>query len=154
MESTKQVIFKLGEEEYGLDIMLVNAIETYSGVVPVPNAPNYILGILNLRGDVIPVYSLRIKFGLPENEKSGAQLIITKTKGMMVGFKVDSVHEILEISSKQLSEVPAIVKSESTRYAKTVANIDGRMAILLDHDGILNSVEQESISMLLEKQNA
>lgn len=150
MEATKQVIFKLGEEEYGFDIMLVNAIETYSGIVPVPNAPNYILGILNLRGEVIPVYSLRLKFGLPETENSAAQLIVTKSNGMMVGFKVDSVHEIIEIAASQLSEVPAIVKSKATKYAKSVANIDGRMAILLDHDGMLNSEEHDAVSKILE----
>lgn len=152
MEATKQVIFKLGEEEYGFDIMIVNAIETYSGVVPVPNAPDYILGIINLRGDVIPVYSLRVKFGLPEVEKSGAQLIVTKSQGIMIGFKVDSVHEILEITADQLSAVPVIVKNDKTTYAKAVANINGRMAIILDHEGILNSSEQESIAKLLEKQ--
>lgn len=152
MEATKQVIFKLGEEEYGFDIMIVNAIETYSGVVPVPNAPDYILGIINLRGDVIPVYSLRVKFGLPEVEKSGSQLIVTRSQGIMIGFKVDSVHEILEITADQLSAVPVIVKNEKTTYAKAVANINGRMAIILDHNGILNSSEQESITKLLEKQ--
>lgn len=154
MESTKQVIFKLGEEEYGFDIMLVNAIETFSDVVPVPNAPNYILGILNLRGEVIPVYSLRVKFGLPESKTNGTQLIITKANGMLVGFKVDSVHEIMEISEKQLSAVPTIIKSQNTRYAKSVANMNGRMIILLNHDGILNDAEHDSITEILEIQNA
>ncbi|WP_066712050.1 chemotaxis protein CheW [Clostridium sp. Marseille-P299] len=152
MEATKQVIFKLGDEEYGFDIMLVNAIETYTGVVPVPNAPEYILGILNLRGDVIPVYSLRVKFGLPKQGSNGSQLIVTRSKGMLIGFQVDFVHEIVEIGEKQLSEVPVIVKSEKTAYSKAVANIGGRMVILLDHDGILNAAEHNSITALVEKQ--
>ena len=149
MEATKQVVFKLGQEEYGLDILIVNAIETYHGVVPVPNAPDYILGILNLRGEVIPVFSLRIKFGLPEIKASTEQLIITKTNGMMVGFKVDAVDGIAEFSKKELSEVPKIVKSEKTKYAKLVANKDGKMIILLDHEGILNDKEQASIQEAL-----
>ena len=154
MEATKQVIFKLGEEEYGFDIMLVNAIETYTGVVPVPNAPENILGILNLRGDVIPVFSLRAKFGLPKQASNESQLIVTKTKGMLVGFQVDSVHEIAEIQGKQISEVPLIVKSERTSYANAVANINGRMVILLDHDGILSDTEHHSITTLVDKQLA
>lgn len=154
MEATKQVIFKLGEEEYGFDIMFVNAIETYTGVIPVPNAPENILGILNLRGEVIPVYSLRAKFGLPEQASNESQLIVTRTKNMLVGFQVDSVREIVEIGARQISDVPVIVKSEKTAYAKAVANINGRMVILLDHVGILNEVEQHSITTLVEKQMA
>lgn len=152
MEATKQVVFKLGGEEYGFDILIVNAIETYQGIVPVPNAPNYILGILNLRGEVIPVYSLRVKFGLQETETATSQLIITKTNGIIVGYKVDAVDGIVEFSEKDLNEVPVIIKSRKTKYAKQVANKNGKMIILLDHDGILDDKEQESITRLVEEQ--
>lgn len=150
MGLTKQVVFKLGQEEYGLDILIVNSIDTYNGVIPVPNSPDFILGILNLRGDVIPVFSLRVKFGLPEIQTSTEQLIITNTNGMMVGFKVDAVCGIVEFTEKELSEVPMIVKSEKTKYAKQVANKNGKMIILLDHEGILNDKEQASIQKALE----
>ncbi len=150
MGSTKQVVFKLGQEEYGLDILIVNVIESYNGVIPVPNSPDYILGILNLRGEVIPVFSLRVKFGLPEIQTSTEQLIVTRTNGMMVGFKVDAVCGIVEFSERELSEVPMIVKSEKTKYAKQVANKNDKMIILLDHEGILNDREQASIQQALE----
>ena len=149
MEATKQVIFKLGQEEYGLDILIVNAIESYAGVVPVPNSPDYILGMLNLRGEVIPVFSLRVKFGLPEVETSTEQLIVTKTNDMMVGFKVDAICGIVEFDEKELNDVPMIVRSENTKYAKKVANKDNKMIILLDHEGILNDKEQASIQQAL-----
>ena len=85
MATSKQVIFKVGTEEYGSDIQLVSAIESYGGVVPVPNAPSYILGILNLRGEVIPVFSLRKKFGLPESEVDDKTLLlITKYQNMKI----------------------------------------------------------------------
>lgn len=151
MEATKQVVFKLGEEEYGLDILIVNAIETYSRVVSVPNAPDYILGILNLRGDIIPVFSLRIKFGLPELTTKTTQLIVTKTNGMIVGFKVDAVCGIEEFDAKELGEVPLIIRSEKTKYAKQVANKNGKMTILLDHNGILNDKEQESVIKAIQE---
>ena len=152
MEATKQVVFKLGQEEYGLDILIVNAIETYSGVVSVPNAPDYILGMLNLRGEVIPVFSLRIKFGLPEATLDKEQLIITRTKDMVVGFKVDAVCGILEFDAKEINEVPMIVRSERTRYAKQVANKDGKMILLLDHEGILDAKEKGSLQTALTQQ--
>lgn len=152
MEATKQVVFKVGQEEYGLDILIVNAIETHSGVIPVPNAPDYILGMLNLRGEVIPVFSLRIKFGLPEATLPQEQLIITRTKDMVVGYKVDAVCGIVEFAAKEISEVPLIVRSEKTKYAKYVANKDGKMIILLDHEGILNSKEKNLIQQALTEQ--
>lgn len=142
----KQVIFKLGSEEYGLDIMLVNAIEKYTSVVPIPNAPSYIKGIINLRGDVIPVYSLRKKFGLLEKGMDeNTMLIVTKSRGILMAYEVDQVDEILEISSDNISETPFIVRGETTSYIDSVANINGRMVILLNHDGILSVAEKESI---------
>lgn len=153
MEATKQVVFKLAQEEYGLDILIVNAIETFSGVVPVPNAPNYILGILNLRGDVIPVFSLRAKFGMPETTTENSQLIITRTNDMMVGFKVDAVCGIEEFDTKDLNEVPSIIRNERTKYAKEVANKDGKMILLLDHTGILSDEEAASVAKTLKSNN-
>lgn len=144
--TTKQVIFKLGDEEYGMDILLVSAIENYSNIVPVPNAPVYILGILNLRGDVIPVYSLRKKFGMPEVAATDkTQLLVTKTDGVLVGFKVDSVSEILELSEDEIRELPVIVKTEETRYAGGVAHKKDRMVVLLDNEKILSEQESEMV---------
>lgn len=150
---TKQVIFTLGDEEYGLDIMLVNAIEKYTDFVPIPNAPSYIRGIINLRGDVIPVYSLRRKFGLAEKEMDdNTKLIVTKSNGILMAYEVDAVKEIIEIPAENLIETPPIVKSIQTSYIQCVANLSGRMIVLLDHNGILSLSEQESIQELLENQ--
>ena len=100
--ATQQVIFKVNEGEYGLDVAQVNAIETLTSVVPVPNAANHILGIMNLRGDVLPVFSLRTKFGLqevPVNEQT--KIIVTKSNGVTIAFKVDEVKEIIEMEKTQ-----------------------------------------------------
>ncbi|MDF2588790.1 MAG: Chemotaxis protein CheW [Anaerocolumna sp.] len=150
---TKQVIFTLGDEEFGLDIMLVNAIEKYTDLVRIPNAPSYIRGIINLRGDVIPVYSLRRKFGLADSEiDDNSKLIVTKSNNILMAFEVDAVKEILEIPTANISETPVIVKSFDTAYIKNVANISGRMIILLDHNGILSSKEQEHIENFMSNQ--
>ncbi len=149
--ATKQVIFKLGEEEYGMDIMLVNAIENYTGVVPIPNAPAYILGILNLRGEVIPVYSLRKKFGMPETSATeSTQLLITRADGTAIGYKVDSVSEIMEVADSEMQEIPVIVKNVDTRYALGVANKKNRMIVLLDNANILSEQESEVVRRVSE----
>lgn len=147
---TKQVIFTLDGKEFGFDIMIVNAIEKYTDLIPVPNAPSYIRGIMNLRGDVIPIYSLRKKFNLPEKSiDENTKLIITKSNGILMAFEVDAVKEIIEIPAENISETPSIVKSMDTTYIKNVANINGRMILLLNHDGILSSSEQEKIENIL-----
>ena len=149
----KQVIFTLGKEEYGLDIMLVNAIQKYTDIVPIPNAPSYVRGIINLRGDVIPVYSLRRKFGLGDKEiDENSKLIITKSDNILLAYEVDEVKEIMEIEAGNISEIPVIVKSNDTAYIKCVANINGRMILLLDHDGLLSSKEKENIENLMSNQ--
>lgn len=146
MKDTKQVIFSVGDEEYGLDIMLVNAIEKYINIVHVPNSPECIKGMINLRGDVIPVYSLRKKFGLPEIQATdNTKLIVTKSKGILLAYEVDEVKEIVEISASQQSETPVIVRSDDTAYMGAVANLSGRMIILLNHDGIITNAEKNSI---------
>jgi len=150
---TKQVIFALGNEEYGLDIMIVNAIEKYTDIVRVPNGPECIKGIINLRGDVIPVYSLRKKFGLEEKAiDENTKLVITKSNNIMMAYEVDAVKEIIEIPDESISETPVIVKSRNTTYIKSIANLNGRMIILLDHNGILTDKEQENIELLMENQ--
>ncbi len=150
---TKQVIFTLNEEEFGLDIMVVNAIEKYADLIPIPNAPVYIRGIINLRGDVIPVYSLRRKFGLAEKEiDDNTKLIITRSNGISLAYEVDAVKEILEIPEENVSETPEIAKSVHTSYIKYVANRKDRLILLLNHNGILSLKEQEDIQSLLENQ--
>lgn len=150
---TKQVIFALGDEEYGLDIMIVNAIEKYTDIVRVPNGPECIKGIINLRGDVIPVYSLRKKFGLEDKGiDENTKLVITKSNNIMMAYEVDAVKEIIEIPDENISETPIIVKGKNTSYIKSIANINGRMIILLDHNGILTEKEQENIELLMENQ--
>lgn len=146
MDNTKQVIFKLGNEEFGLSILYVKAIEKYMDIVPIPNAPSYIEGIINLRGDVIPVYSLRSKFGLSKKSvDEDTKLIVTKSKDIMMAFEVDSVNEIVEIPGSNIHEAPAIIRAESTTYINYVADVDKRLVVLLNLDGILSEAEKGAL---------
>ena len=147
---TQQVIFKVNDGEYGLDVAQVNAIETLTNVVPVPNAAAHILGIMNLRGDVLPVFSLRTKFSLPEvpvNEHT--KIIITKSNGVAIAFKVDEVKEIIECDESKLSEFPYIARTKDTAYVDKVAHHNGRLILLLDQDKLLGAEEVEAIYEML-----
>jgi len=148
--ATQQIIFRVNEGEYGLDVSQVNAIETLSDVVPVPNAANHILGIMNLRGDVLPVYSLRTKFGLqevPVDEQT--KIIVTKSCGVTIAFKVDEVREIIECDDSKLAEFPSIARTQETAYVDRVANHNGRLILLLNQDRLLAESEAKAISQLV-----
>lgn len=152
MQSTKQAIFKLGEEEYGLDIMDVNMIEKFIPAEQVANSPKNIKGVIHLRGEIISVCSLRRKFGLEDIEPDEeTRLIITTSNGILIAYEVDRVVEIAQIKQEQLNETPSIIKSKTTSYIKNITNLDGRLVILLNHDGILSEEEQNLIQNMVKK---
>lgn len=151
MAMTKQVLFQIGGEEYGIDISEVKAIEKYMVTVSIPNAPNFIEGIINLRGDVIPIFSLRSKFGLEKKcADDNTQLLIVKSEDMLVAFEVDNVTEIVEIEEEKLSDVPVIVKSEKTSYIKNVVKLGQRLIISLDIEGIFEDSEKDSMKSIVQ----
>lgn len=155
MEEEKQVLFKVGKEVYGININHVKGIEKYSNITPVPNAPEYIDGIINLRGEIIPVFSLRKKFGLPPAEITDeTKLIIANSKGVATAFQVDKVWEIIEISSDKMNNAPAIVHSEQTGYIGKIAKTKDGLAILLNLDGVLTKEEQAAVEQVLSDKEA
>jgi purine-binding chemotaxis protein CheW len=152
MQSTKQAVFMLGEEEYGLDIMDVNIIEKVIPVEPVSSFPKNLKGIIRLRGDIIPVYSLRRKFGLEDAEADDdTRFIITNSNGNLVAYEVDRMMEIVQFGPDQLYQTPSVVKSKDTSYIKAVTNVHDRLVILLNHDGILTEDEQSKIKAVIQK---
>ena len=152
MQSTKQAIFQLGEDEYGLDIMDVNTIEKFITIEPVVNFPKNLKGIIRVRGDVIPVYSLRRKFGLEDIQPDDdTRFIITTSNGIQIAYEVDKMIEIVQFEQEQLSEVPSIVKSRDTSYLKAITNAHDCLVIILDHNGILSEEEQTKIQTVINK---
>ncbi len=152
MQSTKQAVFMLGDKEYGMDIMEVNIIEKFMNIEPVASLPNNLKGIIKLRGDVIPVYSLRRKFGLEDTEPSDdTRFIITTSNGIQIAYEVDKMSEIVQFEEDQIFEVPSVIKSKDTSYMKLVTNIDDRLIVILDHDGILSEEEQNKIKAVINK---
>lgn len=151
MEESKYVIFKLGEESYGIDIAYVNAVEKITNISLVPNTPKYIEGIINLRGDVIPVYNLRTKFNMAQVQiTDDTKLIIIKMDGFLLALQVDGVEEIAEYNEENLRESPKILQNMATSYISKVAHMDGKMIIIMNIEGLLGQTEQENLESFLD----
>lgn len=147
------VIFKLGKEEYGIDIMKVVEIVHLQEIRKVPETPNYIEGIVNLRGDIYPIYNLRTRFNMQDEEADeDTKIIIIKGKETDVGFIVDNVSEILNISQNNIEDAPSIIASRREQeYINGVAKEEGRMIVLLDIDKLVSDSDQGIINKMLEE---
>lgn len=151
MAVIQQVVFKIAKEEYGVDIMSVNGIEKYQEVVKIPNAPEYVDGIINLRGEVLPVFSLRKKFHLEDIEKDDkTKIIVAFANDMKIGFVVDSVVEIISIDEADIEATPKILTGIDRRYIKSVAKVGERMIILLDIELVVTDEEKISLGEVIE----
>lgn len=151
MAEEKQVLFFVGKEVYGISIVDVQGIEKYTNIIPVPNAPSYVDGIINLRGNIIPVFSLRNKFGLPEVPPTDqTKLIVSKSRGESVAFQVDAVSEIVEIEEKDLSQPPMIVQSDKTGYIGSIAHVKDKLVILINLDGVLTEKERKGLNTAMK----
>ena len=143
----KPVLFKLGNETYGVDIAKVQAIENEQNVTRIPNTASYIKGIMNLRGAIIPVYNLRNKFGMPD-EDGTKQYIIVDTGEVTVALEVDKVEEIF--NATDIHEAPLIVRGGATAYIEKVVNLGDRIVVTIDVNNLLTSEESNSIKSMVD----
>lgn len=135
------VTFRLGDEEYGVDILKVHEINRMMDITSVPNAPNCIEGVINLRGKVIPVINLRMKFGLPHKKADARSKIVVVDVGMAAGIIVDSVSEVLRISSEVIEAPPPMTASIGSEYILGVGKLKDRLLILLDIERLLGATD-------------
>jgi purine-binding chemotaxis protein CheW len=127
------VVFKLGQEEYGLDILMVQEIVRPLETTKLPNSPDYILGIVNLREDVIPIIDLRRFFNLEVTDVTDdSRVIVIKQNDHAFGVFVDEVHEVLRINKGQIKSNEALDHNINKKYIKGVAKVQQRLIILLD----------------------
>lgn len=153
MGEERDVLFYVANEVYGIDVAAVQGIEKYVNIIPVPNAPSYIEGLINLRGVVIPVFSIRNKFKLPEIAVTEeTRMIIVRSKGVLIGLQVDKVKEIVELSDKDLIEPPGIVQNEETNYIRKIARIGDKLVLLMELDGILSAEQKKTIEDMVKEQ--
>ena len=135
----KYVIFKLIDEYYGLDIENVISVEKMQEFTRVPNAPSYVRGVINLRGEVIPVIDLREKLGLKlKSTDENTRIIIVSENEINLGIIVDSSSEVLEIQ-RSLIDKPLASEEKSNNYLKGIGKVDGRLIIIIDLEKLIEA---------------
>jgi purine-binding chemotaxis protein CheW len=145
-ELLQLVSFTIGNEEFGLDIQSIQEINRVAEITRVPNSPDFVSGVINLRGKVIPIIDLRKRFGFPkkENDKN-TRIIVVELADMIVGFVVDSVREVIRIPKNITEPPPAIVAGIGSEYITAVAKLEDRLLILLDLENILLEKEKQEL---------
>ncbi len=132
--------FRLGEEEYGLEILRVQEIKGYSKVTPLPNTPPEVRGVMNLRGTVVPIIDLRARFGLREAEYDRFTVIIVVTVGTTVaGLVVDAVSDVLDVGSSERVPTPDLGAGVDTAFMSGMARTGDRLVTLLNVDRLVGS---------------
>ncbi len=142
------VTFRLPDETYGINVMHVQEVLRISEIAPVPGAPSYVLGIINLRGNVVTVIDTRSRFGLPGTETDdSSRIVIIETEGQVVGILVDSVAEVVELHMSEIDSAPNVGNDESSRYIQGVANRESDLLIVVDLNKLLTEEEWSEMSM-------
>jgi purine-binding chemotaxis protein CheW len=145
-EVLQLVSFNIGQEEFGLDIQSIQEINRVAEVTRVPNSPEFVSGVINLRGKVIPIIDLRMRFGFSskENDKN-TRIIVVELASMVVGFIVDAVREVIRIPKKIIEPPPSIVAGIGSEFITAVAKLEDRLLILLDLERILLENEKQQL---------
>ncbi|MBF0457055.1 MAG: chemotaxis protein CheW [Nitrospirae bacterium] len=140
------VTFTLGTEEYAIDILKVQEINRMTEITMVPNAPPFVEGVMNLRGKVIQVMSLRGKFGMEgRSSDESSRVMIVGLQGVTIGLIVDSVSEVLRVPSDVVEPTPPMSSNISTEFIQGIAKLNDRLIILLDIDKILEGSSASSM---------
>jgi purine-binding chemotaxis protein CheW len=132
-QALQLVTFRIGNEEFGIDIQKVQEINRMIDITRVPNTPPHIEGVVNLRGKIIPIVSLRTKLGFGETEREKAtRIMVVEIDGHVIGFIVDSVSEVLRIHDAKIEPMPSITGGTEANYIEGVINLSDRLLILLN----------------------
>ena len=141
--------FRLGGEEYGIDILKVQEIRSYEQPTRIANAPSFIKGVVNLRGVIVPIVDLRIKLGCDTAEyNSFTVVIVLNVKGRVVGAVVDSVSDVLALDAQTIKPAPEMNSAVDTSFITGIGSVGDRMLILMDIEGLMASAEMGLINEL------
>ncbi|GLO61533.1 chemotaxis protein CheW [Vibrio sp. MACH09] len=148
-EVLQWVTFQLEEETYGINVMQVREVLRYSEIAPVPGAPDYVLGIINLRGNVVTVIDTRSRFGLiPGEITDNTRIIVIESERQVIGILVDSVAEVVYLRSSEIDTTPSVGTDESAKFIQGVSNRDGKLLILVDLNKLLSDEEWNEMAHL------
>jgi purine-binding chemotaxis protein CheW len=147
-EVLQYVTFRLGGETYGINVMQVKEVLRYSEIAPVPGSPSFVLGIINLRGNVVTVLDTSQKFGLPASEITDAtRIVIIEADAHEVGILVDAVAEVVYLKQSEIETAPNVGNEESARYIQGVCHRNGELLILVDLNKLLGEDEWAEIDL-------
>ncbi|WPC74913.1 chemotaxis protein CheW [Vibrio porteresiae] len=146
-EVLQWVTFQLEEETYGINVMQVREVLRYTEIAPVPGAPDYVLGIINLRGNVVTVIDTRARFGLMQGEiTDNTRIIVIESERQVIGILVDSVAEVVYLRSSEIDTTPSVGTDESAKFIQGVSNRDGKLLILVDLNKLLTDEEWDEMA--------
>lgn len=147
MAEEQLVTFGLGSEEFGVDIMRVQEIIRIPPITRVPKAPSYVEGVINLRGNVIPVVSLRTRFGLESAQDTDlSRIIVLQVEKKVFGIRVDAVTEVLRLDAASIEPPPPVVLGMDAQFIRGVGKLGERLLILLDLDHMMAGETQHEFS--------
>lgn len=147
---SQYLTLNLAQEEYGVDILAVREIRGWTPVTRIPQAPSYVLGVLNLRGAIVPVIDMRLRFGLPREEYTANTVtVIVAVGGRNFGVVVDGVSDVLDVASADIRPVPDMGTTVDTEYLKGLTAVDERMVLLLDVDKLLQPQDAQMLEAAL-----
>ncbi|TDQ36643.1 chemotaxis protein CheW [Thiopseudomonas denitrificans] len=136
------VTFRLEEETYGINVMQVQEVLRYSEIAPVPGAPGYVLGIINLRGNVVTVIDTRQRFGLPSaGVTDNTRIVIIEADRQVVGILVDSVAEVVYLRQSEIETTPNVGNEEAAKFIQGVCNKNDELLILVDLEKMMTAQE-------------
>ncbi len=143
------VTFRLDHETYGINVMQVQEVLRYSSIAPVPGAPSYVLGIINLRGNVVTVIDTRQRFGLAAGEVTeNTRIVIIESDKQVVGILVDSVSEVVYLRQSEIEMTPNVGNEDSSKFIQGVCNKNNELLILVDLNRLLTQDEWGEIGGL------
>ena len=146
-EVLQWVTFRLENETYGVNVMQVQEVLRYSDIAPVPGAPSYVLGIINLRGNVVTVIDTRARFGLmPDEITDNTRVVIIESNKQVIGILVDSVAEVVYMKASEIEPAPNVGTDDSAKFIRGVCNRDNELQILVDLDKLLCDEEWDELS--------
>jgi len=144
--SRELLTFTLGREEYGIDILKVQEIRGYEAVTTIANAPEFIKGVINLRGIIVPIVDMRIKFNLGNvTYNESTVVIILNVSGRIVGMVVDGVSDVTSLKANEIKPAPEFGTDMDTKYIQGLGTVDDRMIILVDIERLMSSRDMELI---------
>lgn len=142
------VTFRLGDEKYGINVMQVQEVLRITEIAPVPGAPSYVLGIINLRGNVVTVIDTRSQFGLMSKEADDAtRIVIIESEEHVIGIQVDSVAEVVDLRASEIETAPNVGNDESSKFIQGVTSRDNQLLILVDLNRFLSDEDKVEMDL-------